>query len=418
MTLHARNQHTRLYRIARLFVVSYGVLTLLTLLLYKLVDLPGLKAVLVQDNAFYNALAQEDFEHWSDDISLIYLVANLLMGTCLVFVAWYVVSLAMRREAAQLDLVMEREKFRIVADFTYDWEFWMAPSGEFIYMSPACERITGYSIEEFTQDSHLLERLIHPDDYDEVVRHLDKEHREQGVHKIDFRIRTADGVEKWIAHTCQPVFSDAGHFIGRRASNRDITDRKQMELALEQSATHDSLTGLPNRKLLYERLDQLFMLVQRAKTQMAILFIDLDHFKEINDELGHTAGNYVLLETAGRMNQLLRQGDTLARLGGDEFVVILTDRNTPQTSQEMAHGLLKEIHRDIDIPTQDNTIAVRRVSASIGISFYPDNGESIDRLINAADEAMYLAKASGRNQVRFAAEVTDNAVQEGAFSEA
>ena len=179
MTLHARNQHTRLYRIARLFVVSYGVLTLLTLLLYKLVDLPGLKAVLVQDNAFYNALAQEDFEHWSDDISLIYLVANLLMGTCLVFVAWYVVSLAMRREAAQLDLVMEREKFRIVADFTYDWEFWMAPSGEFIYMSPACERITGYSIEEFTQDSHLLERLIHPDDYDEVVRHLDKEHREQ-----------------------------------------------------------------------------------------------------------------------------------------------------------------------------------------------------------------------------------------------
>ena len=114
----------------------------------------------------------------------------------------------------------------------------------------------------------------------------------------------------------------------------------------------------------------------------------------------------------------LRQGDTLARLGGDEFVVILTDRNTPQTSQEMAHGLLKEIHRDIDIPTQDNTIAVRRVSASIGISFYPDNGESIDRLINAADEAMYLAKASGRNQVRFAAEVADNTVQEGVFSEA
>jgi PAS domain S-box-containing protein len=150
-------------------------------------------------------------------------------------------------EAAQQRRLKEtirrsEEFFHMVADFTYDWEYWIAPDGRYVYVSPSCERITGYSRDEFTNTPGLLEQISHPDDRDRVVQHLDEELEQPEVGSIDFRIITRDGKERWIAHACQPVYSSDERWAGQRASNRDITDRKRAE---------------EERHLLWERTQQL-----------------------------------------------------------------------------------------------------------------------------------------------------------------
>jgi len=127
------------------------------------------------------------------------------------------------------------ERFKTVANFTYDWEYWIGPDGDQIYVSPSCERITGYSPDKFQRDSGLLETITHPDDLPLVSRHLQYELEKQEAISIDFRIITSSNEERWIAHICQPVYSDEGRYVGRRASNRDVTERMQMDEALKKS---------------------------------------------------------------------------------------------------------------------------------------------------------------------------------------
>jgi PAS domain S-box-containing protein len=125
------------------------------------------------------------------------------------------------------------ERYRAVADFTYDWEYWMALDGKFVYVSPSCERITGYRPEEFTLDPNLLITIIHADDRDKIIEHLaigEKLNTEHGI--LEFRIITRKGEERWIGHECQPVYNTNGNYLGRRGSNRDITGRKQTEEAV------------------------------------------------------------------------------------------------------------------------------------------------------------------------------------------
>jgi PAS domain S-box-containing protein len=129
------------------------------------------------------------------------------------------------------------ERFRTVADFTYGWEYWMAPAGNYLYVSPSCERITGYRAYEFIKDPALLQKIVHPDNYALVARHLEEGLEIQEALSIDFRIITHSGEERWIEHVCQPVYDADGRYLGRRASNRNITERKRAEEALRQYAT-------------------------------------------------------------------------------------------------------------------------------------------------------------------------------------
>jgi PAS domain S-box-containing protein len=138
----------------------------------------------------------------------------------------------LRRKDIEEELRRNENKFRAVLKFTYDWEYWIDPDGNHIYTSPSCERITGYSPEQFIADRELLAAITHPDDRIELLRHVDKELKRDRVSHIDFRIITRDGAERWISHSCQPVFSPDGENLGRRASNRDITRRKQLESTL------------------------------------------------------------------------------------------------------------------------------------------------------------------------------------------
>jgi PAS domain S-box-containing protein len=151
-------------------------------------------------------------------------------------------------EAMESELRKSEERFRTVADFTYDWEYWLGPDGNYLYVSPSCERITGYRADEFHSDPRLLEMIIHPDDRALVGHHLREEPLEStGTLPVAFRIITRDGEERWLEHVCQPVYGADGNYLGRRGSNRDVTERRRAEEALEQQAREKAVAAERSR---------------------------------------------------------------------------------------------------------------------------------------------------------------------------
>jgi diguanylate cyclase (GGDEF)-like protein/PAS domain S-box-containing protein len=177
---------------------------------------------------------------------------------------------------------------------------------------------------------------------------------------------------------------------------RDITERKRVHERIHQLAHHDFLTQLPNRALFKDRLERTLAMAERRKGRAAVLFVDLDGFKGINDELGHEAGDWLLCEVAERMAQAIRQVDTLARMGGDEFTLILDEANSREDVALVAQKVLEAIALPFVITGQR-----RRIGASVGIALYPDDARDYDGLLRAADEAMYSAKTAGKNTFRF-----------------
>lgn len=189
-----------------------------------------------------------------------------------------------------------------------------------------------------------------------------------------------------------------GHYSHFVAFSSDVTQRQLEEERLSYLATHDALTGLLNRAQFGEHLRQAILRAKRKLTRVALLFIDLDGFKQINDTLGHGMGDEVLKIVASRIRQSLRESDVIARFGGDEFTVVLEEITDPQDVARIAHNLVASIARPMDI---DSTQA--RVTTSIGISFFPDHGAGPNELLQRADIAMYEAKGSGKNNFQFCA---------------
>jgi len=177
---------------------------------------------------------------------------------------------------------------------------------------------------------------------------------------------------------------------------RDNSERHIFESELEYLATHDTLTGLPNRTLLYDRLKQAITQCARAKKLAAVLFIDLDRFKIINDTLGHAAGDIVLKEVAERLRSCVREGDSVARNGGDEFTVVLSLLNDPNDAALIAQKILAALMQSFTLNNEEFFIG-----GSIGISIYPSDASDADSLLNNADAAMYHAKTSGGDSYRF-----------------
>ena len=161
-------------------------------------------------------------------------------------------------------------------------------------------------------------------------------------------------------------------------------------------AQHDTLTALPNRILFYDRLNQAMTRASRDKGSFAVLFIDLDDFKIVNDTLGHDAGDALLREAAKRITACVRKSDTVARMGGDEFTVIISNVRTPASVERVAKKIVANLASEFDLNGK-----ICSVSASIGIALYPDNGETAAQLVKVADDAMYTAKYSGKNCYRF-----------------
>lgn len=176
---------------------------------------------------------------------------------------------------------------------------------------------------------------------------------------------------------------------------QDITERKKLEDQLVQMAKYDSLTGLANRTLFKEFLTTSLARSERRGKSTAVLFLDLDHFKEINDTLGHDAGDQLLSSVANRVQECVRDGDLVARLGGDEFAIVLDDVADPNDARIVAEKILADLQKPHNLGSEE-----RKVGTSIGIAAFPESGKAADELIKAADEAMYVAKKGGRNDYR------------------
>lgn len=191
--------------------------------------------------------------------------------------------------------------------------------------------------------------------------------------------------------------------IERHASELEqIVEQRTRELRIANEeltcqATHDALTGLPNRKLFLDRLHQAVMLAHRSQSAMALMFIDLDRFKWVNDTLGHAAGDALLKEVSTRISGCLREGDTVARLGGDEFTVILSQSGTVANVEDVAARILDELSAFFDLPGGSDI----EISGSIGIALYPEHGDTETKLLLHADQAMYSVKKTGRGAYRF-----------------
>jgi diguanylate cyclase (GGDEF)-like protein/PAS domain S-box-containing protein len=455
---------------------------------------------------------------------------GLLLGAA-VFLALRLPTRALGRITKNLEreraLLRESEDcYRTVASFTHDWEYWLAADGSLPYVSPSCEEATGYGAEEFQRDPGLMLRIVHADDRERVWNHFRASTIasaiDDGHHEQDFRIVTRDGEVRWISHVCRAVFGSSGQYLGRRASNRDITQRKRAEeelrvaaaafdaqegivvtdakmvvirvnrafeeitgyapsrvvgrtprfistvhhdsaffagvwdsirrtgswkgelwirrrsgetfpgwatisavktddrvvtryvgtltditqrKAAEAAITHlafyDPLTQLPNRRLLLDRLQHAVAASARGCRHGAVVFIDLDNFKTLNDTRGHDVGDLLLQDVAQRLLRCVREGDTVARFGGDEYVVVLeqlSEHRAEAAAQAEAVGekVLSIIGQPYVLAGQEH-----HGSASVGISLFVHGGYTVDDLLKQADLAMYKAKAAGRGTLRF-----------------
>src|SRR5664279_1052125 len=197
-----------------------------------------------------------------------------------------------------------------------------------------------------------------------------------------------NGQTNWTLATKLPLHDESGAVIGLVGITRDINEIRQTEVALQHLATHDTLTDLPNRFLAVDRLSQLLARAKRSDTAFAVLFMDIDRFKDINDSRGHEFGDHLLRAVAQRLRKSVRQSDTVARIGGDEFVILLEAVHQVRVADAVALKVKSILARSFSVARHRVNVTV-----SIGISFYPQNGGDADALLRAADYAMYLAKS-------------------------
>jgi len=193
-----------------------------------------------------------------------------------------------------------------------------------------------------------------------------------------------------------PLVDPGGRIVGFASLVQDVTERLNTERTIHYMAHHDALTGLPNRRLMQDRLNQAIMQARRKQRHVGVLFLDLDRFKLLNDTLGHDTGDYILKDVARRLTSCVREVDTVSREGGDEFVVVLPDLERPENARIVADKILREFARPVEIGGQDI-----HITTSIGIAHYPNDATDVNHLLKHADSAMYQAKDSGRNTVRF-----------------
>ena len=303
-----------------------------------------------------------------------------------------------------------RWKFAIegTGDGLWDWDI---PSNT-VYFSKTWKSMLGYDEVDISNSLGEWERLVHPDDLAEtmalVQNHLDGK---TPAYMSEHRLLCKDGSYKWILDRGLVVSRDEhGKPLRAIGTHADITERKHMEEMIRQQALFDPLTKLPNRRLLADRLGLAMAAGKRSGKHGAVIFLDLDNFKPLNDTHGHDAGDMLLIEVAHRIKNCLRETDTVARMGGDEFVIVLAQLdNNIDTSKQQAQMLAEKIRIELAkvyVLERDNKDGAHmqiehHCSASIGATLFSGEKTSIDNVLKDADNAMYQAKSLGRNRVCF-----------------
>ena len=297
----------------------------------------------------------------------------------------------LQREAAFKSLQESEERLRLFVEYSKDTIFLHDFDGKIIDVNQdACESL-GYTREE------LLDLSIQDIDTNAVPG----KHKEKWMQMVPGEPVNLEGIHKRKDGTIFPievrlVVFDSGERRLMLGMVRDITERKRMEQELSRMATHDVLTGLPNRLMFSQLLNHAIQSARRHQRRFAVLFIDLDRFKTINDSLGHEAGDQLLQEIALRFKKMLRADDVVGRLGGDEFIMLIEEINDFNNAATIAQKIINTTSEPVVLLGEEC-----RVTASIGISIYPQDGEDEQSLIKNADMAMYFAKEEGKNNYQF-----------------
>ena len=261
-----------------------------------------------------------------------------------------------------------------------------------IFTSHQVEPMLGYTVDEWQTDPDLFVRLLHPEDRDRVIEAHARTHRTHEPLSVEYRLIGRDGSVVWIRDDGVVVLGDDGEPLYLQGYLLDITAEREAQAQLRMQALYDALTGLANRAFFHEQLEHAVSLRKEAGQQSALVYVDLNEFKEINDQHGHTVGDEVLAILGRRLKSLIRAGDSVARIGGDEFAVLLEVVSEPAEAAVVAERLLEQI--TAPITASGHEFALR---ASIGISL-GDNG--ID-LLKQADAAMYRAKSQHDSDYAF-----------------
>ena len=271
--------------------------------------------------------------------------------------------------------------------------------GVILSWNQAAERLFGYPAAAVID--RPLSILFPTDGGEQVLSLLKRSSQGKYVEGYETAGVRQDGQQLCLSLTLSPIKNKSGAIVGVAMIARDITERKRTEDRLQHLAFHDALTGLPNRFLFRESANQALTQARRYDHQVALLFIDLDRFKQINDSLGHRIGDRLLQVTASRLRRCLREGDAIARMGGDEFVVSLAALTDRRDAFLIAGKILDALREPFRVGNEE-----LNVSGSIGIGIYPTDGQDLDTLLDAADTAMYEAKKKGRGNYQAASHAT------------
>jgi diguanylate cyclase (GGDEF)-like protein/PAS domain S-box-containing protein len=299
-----------------------------------------------------------------------------------------------RYKEAERALEASEARFRVLTESSQDLISIVDAGGAIRYQSPAVRHLLGYEPAETVGKN--VSDLVHPEDLEHSKAALRRiiEGR-QSIEPVEFRLRHRDG--SW--RTFESLGTnrlDNPHIQGVVFNSRDVTDRKVIQQRIQHLAYHDNLTGLPNRSLLQDRLAHSIARAERTNRKVAVLFIDLDNFKNINDTLGHDVGDELLRQVARRLTECVRAEDTIARQGGDEFIVLLDGLDDGRGASLVAQKILNALRKAFVLSGTD-----QHVSGSVGIALFPEDGRDAQTLMKNADTAMFHGKTQGKNTYQY-----------------
>ncbi|MGJ8620026.1 MAG: putative bifunctional diguanylate cyclase/phosphodiesterase [Methylophilaceae bacterium] len=304
-----------------------------------------------------------------------------------------------QRKLVEQDLFKEKQQAQVTLESIGDGVITTDMDSKVAYLNPIAEKMTGWKNEEAIGRPIL-----------EVFRVLNESSRKLAPNPVDVVLEhgqvcgianhtvlvSKTGEEFAIEDSAAPIISVNNEMTGVVLVFHDVSSAKRMAERMSYLAEHDFLTDLPNRLLLTDRITQALSIAKRKNSRVAILYLDIDHFKKVNDTLGHEVGDQLLMALSHKFKACLRDMDTISRQGGDEFVVLLTEFDSPSTPANIANKLLEETSATLQVGLHE-----LNVSASIGIAMYPEDGGNPDALMRNADAAMYYAKSTGRNNYQF-----------------
>lgn len=314
--------------------------------------------------------------------------------------------------AALAEIVIERsnaidalkrseERHRLLADHATDVIWTMDLSGHFTYISPSAEKLTGFPVAELMQQQ--MQQLVTPESYAQVKLQMKKAAKalQEGEAYPDYVGEVEqvckDGRRVWSEVKISGMYDGEGKFAGILGVSRDLTERRKIEERMRYMAQHDTLTGLPNRTLFADRLQKALQYATRHQKSLALMLLDLNKFKPVNDTHGHAVGDLLLQQVADRLKRVIRASDTVARIGGDEFIILL-----PQIDESQhAAVVVEKIQQALASPFDIHGLEIQ-ISCSIGLACYPQDGETDLALSQLADQRMYQQKGAAQDRLNSA----------------